>query len=231
MAFFPGFGQRRSPQHLELMDFQDLNRKTGDLLGLLEYFFLALLRQSEDDVSASDDAAAGKGFSGLANTRRIVLAVHPHQCVVIHRFNAYLNREKGVSAQSFQIVETTVGKTVGTRTDDNAADTFHSKGFLITAAQGVDVCIGVGKRLKIGQITSAGIFVGKEALASLQLLGNGGVGLAVWRCETAVDAESASMFGQPSVSVGTVETGIDRKLLYTHAHPLPDPSPVVVVGQ
>ena len=128
-----------------------------------------------------------------------------------------------------EIVEKCWRHTVGACADDQPYHIGDGEGFFVFGFEVLERVVGIGVGLKVGEVLHVGIFLGEEAFAFFQLLGDGLGRSTIVGVEGLVVAIGASACAHPTVAVGTGKACVDGYFLGLGAELGGEPGAVVVV--
>ena len=208
---------------LQLVDFQDVELRQGDALGLPYDVGSRLSGQTDDDVSSGDDASVVGRRYGEPGAFEGVSAVYPLEGGVAGALYSVFHGEERLPVQPLKIVEQLVVDAVGARAHHESHNVVAGESLLVAPPYRVEARIRVAVCLEIRQVFHVGIFPREERLAVADLPPDGERAVAVGGVKRAVVAEGASSAAYAAVAVGTREAGVDGNLLYSEGKPLPYP--------
>lgn len=157
---------------LELMEFEQGERKFGKNLRFVKQGVPTLPRKSKNEVSACANAMRRRAGDGIDSLGMGVATVDTRQCRVIDGFDAVFDNEESAMIEVGKIVEEVVGHTVWASAYDEAYDIGDGEGFFVFGLEILKGIVGVGVCLEVCEVLHVGVFAKEKMLALLQLSGN-----------------------------------------------------------
>ena len=160
-------GHSRRAEELQLVELYRREWQRIYQLGLLDKHLVALAWKSQYKVrSAMNSSLGSQGHSSLG-AGEVVTAIDSPKCIIVTRLDAILNGHISPLGQLCEVIQLLLIYAIGTCAYHNSRHFGVSQSLVVTLSEPLLRGIGVGVRLKIGQILLGGAVTSAVKLYTL----------------------------------------------------------------
>ena len=172
MAGGPQLRQRGVAHHVEVVQFDRVDRKIGQDLGRPAALAASLPGEPQNDMNPQAQVSLGGPLHRVEERREVVSPVQERQSLVAGTLQSQFQRQPCFARQSGQKVENLVADTVRPCPDRQPADLRMADRLAIDRLQTIDRCVGVGRGLKVGDERRLGESARHSSDSLIDLLGD-----------------------------------------------------------